>query len=70
MNRNQLMSFVTLCLFGIYIFDVVSGALWDTAFLSDVASAILLVLTSVCFTSVILGFEQNEKDKTTPPKTS
>lgn len=70
MNRNHLLSIITFCLFGIYVYDVVSGALWDAAFLSDVASAILLVLTSVFFTAVILGYEKSEKEKTTPQKPS
>ncbi|MFT6874252.1 MAG: hypothetical protein ACI9XK_004053 [Granulosicoccus sp.] len=70
MNRTHLMSLLTLCLFCIYILDVVSGALWDSEFLSDVASAILLVLTSICFTAVILGFEKSEKEKNNPPEHS
>jgi hypothetical protein len=48
---------------------VVSGALWGTEFLSDVASAILLVVTSVCFTSVILGFEKKREREIQPRQT-
>ena len=70
MNRNHLVMFVTLCLFGVYVFDVVSGALWDTAFLSDVVAVILLVLTAVSFTAAILGFERTEKEKNNPKQPS
>ena len=70
MNKSHQMLLLTLCLFCIYFADVVTGALWDASFLSNVASLLLLLLTCVCFTLAIVGLEKREKLNSVTEKSS
>jgi hypothetical protein len=64
------MLLLTVCFFSIYMADVIAGALWKAAFLSNVASVLLLILTSVCFTAVIITLERRESEHTVDEKSS
>ena len=64
------MLLLTVCFFAIYIADVIAGALWNAAFLSNVASVLLLILTSVCFTVAIISLERRERENTLDEKSS
>lgn len=61
MNISRLMLILTICFFSIYSANVVAGAYFETAFLSDVMSVVMLVLASVCFTVAIVELERREK---------
>lgn len=64
------MLLLTVCFFAIYIADVIAGALWNAAFLSNVVSVLLLILTSVCFTVAIISLERRERENTLDEKSS
>lgn len=70
MNNSRLMLLLTVCFFAIYIADVIAGALWNAAFLSNVVSVLLLILTSVCFTVAIISLERRERENTLDEKSS
>ena len=64
------MLLLTVCFFAVYIADVIAGALWNAAFLSNVASVLLLISTSVCFTVAIISLERRERENTLDEKSS
>lgn len=64
LNNSRLMLLLTLCFFSVYCADVIAGAYWKSAFLSDVAAFVMLVMASVCFTVAIVELER--RDKATP----
>lgn len=70
MNNSRLMLLLTVCFFGVYLADVMAGALWNAAFLSNVGSVLLLILTSVCFTVAIISLERREREDTLAEKSS
>lgn len=59
------MLLLTCCFLAIYFADVVAGAYWKAAFLSDIAAVLALVSASVCFTFAIVELERREKASST-----
>lgn len=70
MNNSRLMLLLASCFFSVYIADVIAGAVWRAAFLSNVGSVLLLILSSVCFTVAIIGLERRERENTLDEKSS
>jgi len=63
LKNSGLMLLLTFCFFSVYFADVVAGAYFRAAFLSDVVAVVMLVLASVCFTVAIVELERREKAK-------
>ncbi|MGQ7844496.1 hypothetical protein ACUNV4_08475 [Granulosicoccus sp. 3-233] len=61
MKNSGLMLFLTACFFSVYMADVVAGAYFRAAFLSDVAAVVTLGLASVFFTVAIVELERRER---------
>ena len=57
------MLLLTFCFFSVYSADVIAGAYYRAAFLSDVAAVLMLVLASVCFTVAIVELERRDQAK-------
>lgn len=53
----------TLCIFLVFLANVLAGAFWNARFLSDVGEMLALVLTSVTFVIAIVLSEQNTQQK-------
>ena len=53
----------TLCVFLVFLANVLAGAFWNARFLSDVGEMVTLVLTSVIFVIAIILSEQRAKQK-------
>ncbi len=61
MKNSGLMLILTACFFSVYFVDVIAGAYFRAAFLSDVVAVVMLVLASVCFTVAIVELERREQ---------
>ncbi|ASJ75266.1 hypothetical protein [Granulosicoccus antarcticus] len=70
LKSSRLMLLLTACFMAIYFADVVAGAYWKAAFLSNVAAVLALVLASVCFTFAIVELERREKANSAKNKLS
>ena len=58
MRNSGLMLLLTACSFSVYLIDVVAGAYFRAASLSDVAAVVMLALASVFFTIAIVELER------------
>lgn len=57
----QLLLALSLVLFGTFFANVVTGALSQKVFLSDVGELLLLLACSICFVAATLLFEAKNK---------
>lgn len=64
LKNSGFMLLLTVCFFCIYSADVVAGAYFRAAFLSDIAAVLMLVMASVCFTVAIVELERRDKANT------
>ena len=53
----------TLCIFTVFLANVLAGAFWNARFLSDVGEMLTLVLTSAFFVIAIILSEQRAQQK-------
>ena len=53
----------TLCIFVVFLANVLAGAFWNARFLSDVGEMLTLVLTSAFFVIAIILSEQRAQQK-------
>lgn len=61
MNRSYQMLFLSAGLIALFFADVIAGAYFRAAFLSDVAAVLTLAMSSIAFTIAIVNQEREQR---------